>query len=142
MMMKEHLPITIRPYRAGDFDSIIRFWTDRGERPPVPSVLPPCGFVAELDGEVVGCIFATMAINIGFAHVEYVGLRVGFSLGEATFVVGHLLGTMKDALAALDYGAMIAHVHPAIARYLARNGFTAFDSGLTALVCPTMGRAA
>jgi hypothetical protein len=142
MKMKEPLPIMIRPYCEWDFSSCVRFWTDRGERPPIPSVLPPCGFVAELDGEVVGCIFATMAIDIGFAHVEYVGVRLGFRLAETTFIVGHLLGTMKDALAALDYGAMIAHVRPAIARYLARHGFTAFDSGLTALVCPTLGRAA
>jgi hypothetical protein len=121
--------------RETDFP-MIQEWAAGHKRPaPPPAMLPKLGIVAfrGSNQEDVAALWLYMDNSVGVSFLEWAYTKPGISASEAQKALLTIVGFFKQQAASMDYGVMIAHTVPALARTLTKNGFHSTGTGLECL---------
>lgn len=109
---------TVRQYEGGADYHLVSDWYRSHGRGPLPEVLlPPDGFIVQKDGQDIAAGWCYFATGIGVGHVEWIVARPGLSLAQARLAITNLIDFIWLHAQANDYGAIICHALPALARY-------------------------
>ena len=115
---------SVRPYEGGqDFHMIESWWSHHNPgngNPFRETLLPPDGWVVEKDGEPVAAGWLYKSYGIGVAFLEHLVTRPGMTVGLAVESLGHVLGAAKAHCREFDYGIIVAHALPGVARHASR----------------------
>ncbi len=134
---------TTQQYNLRFFDhtkdyELLNDWSwEHGKPPPPQTMLPMLGAVAQKDGEDIALLFLYMDNSVGVCWAEYPTTKPALPLKDSVSALLHLLEFMKKAAAANNYGMMRVTTHPAIARYLKREGFIPDMENMTTMFAPT-----
>ena len=98
-------------------------WAEAHGAPFVPALLPRLGVVAMREGEAVAMCWLHMDNSVGVCWPECAIARPRLDVKASRRAFSVILGFLEDEARRLDYGAMICHTNPAIARILQGLGF-------------------
>lgn len=115
--------LQFREYRADDMPMVSEWWGDHGHGEFPASLLPPVGVVAEQEGEPIAACWLYMAVGVGVCWLEYPVSKPGLSVRAARTAFAALVGALEDIARTHDYGLMMAHTLPPIARVMEGFGF-------------------
>jgi hypothetical protein len=114
---------TVREYVKGDSLMVSQWWADHDQGMFPEALLPPVGIVVEHGGEPIAAIWLYMAVGIGVCWLEYPVSRPGISLKDSTVAFGLAIRALEKVAKTHDYGVMLAHTLPGIARVMRSFGF-------------------
>jgi hypothetical protein len=104
-------------------------WAEEHGAPFVPAILPRLGVVAvDEDGPVAMC-WLHMDNSVGVCWPEMPVSKPGLGVQAARHAFAAIMGFLEEEARRLDYGVMICHTNPAIARILKRLGFEEASAG-------------
>lgn len=116
----------VREYDAAqDAQMVSAWWRAHGQGAFPFQMLPPCGIVAEIGGKPVAAIWMYMAVGVGICWLEWPVSLPGLSLAESKEAFTQLVEAMDMVAASHNYGLMMAHTLPPIARIMKGLGFSA-----------------
>lgn len=99
------------------------WWQDHcGDELPL-ALLPPVGLVVEADGGPVCACWLYLAAGIGVCWLEWPVARPGLTLRESCAAFSHAVECLEEIARTHDYGVMVAHTLPPIARMMKGMGF-------------------
>ena len=87
-------------------------------------MLPPVGVVAEDEGGPCAACWMHLSAGVGVAFIENPVTKPGMPLTKARDTLLFLMEVLEKIALEHDYGVMVAHTMPAIARTLMGRGFT------------------
>lgn len=127
---------TVRQYLGGEDYHMVNDWhkAHRDNVPLLETLLPPDGFIVQEDGEDIGAVWCYFANNIGVAHVEFLIMRPGNSLGQSKRATKALVDFLWLHASRNNYGALIFHTLPAVGRFADYAGLTVCGKGLITLM--------
>lgn len=98
---------------------------------------PPTSFMVEDDkGPLVFCKLY-LSVGVGVAFLEGLFSRPGETPSVVVAAVEFLVEGVKKIAAEHDYGVLICHTFPAVARKALKMGFSETESGLVQMVIST-----
>lgn len=112
-----------RPFEQTDLPMIREWWKAHGEGEFPEKLLPPLGVVVEREGLPVCALWLFMAVGIGVCFAEFPVSKPGLSMREAKEAFTCAVGALEAAARANDYGVMVCHTLPPIARIMRGLGF-------------------
>ncbi len=123
--MTDAAPVwSVREYLKTDWDLVSNWWDAHAHGSHlVEPMLPPVGIIIEHDGQPACACWLYMAVGIGVCWVEHAVSRPGLKLREAKEAFRLAIHALEVIAKSHDYGVMIAHTLPAIARTLRGFGF-------------------
>jgi hypothetical protein len=111
---------------ADDLPMVREWWAVHGGGDFPAVLLPPVGVVVEQGGQAVAACWLYMAVGVGVCWPEYPVSRPGLSMGTARAAFAALLAALEAIARAHDYGVMVAHTLPPLARVMRQSlGFMA-----------------
>lgn len=114
----------VRPYEKPDWETVSGWWDVHAHGSGiVQALLPPLGVVVEMDEKPVCAVWLYMAAGIGVCWLEYPVSAPGLKFHDAKEAFHLAVSALEKAAKANDYGVMIAHTLPAIARVMRSFGF-------------------
>lgn len=123
--------------RARDLAWLAEWHEGHGGAAPPAELLPRLGIVVlETDGgesEDLGALWLYMDNSVGVCFVDHIVTRPGLALAKARRALLFGLAFLKERAAAMDYGLMLVHTRPAIARTLRPAGFREDKRDLVAM---------
>ena len=117
--------LTARLYAADDLPMVADWWRAHGEGEFPAALLPPLGVVIQRGAVAVAALWLFMAVGCGVCFAEFPVSKPGLSMRESRDAFGVALGALEAAAVANDYGVMICHTLPPIARMMRGLGFVA-----------------
>lgn len=116
---------SVRHYQPTDWPTVKAWWeAHQTSRLFEPALLPPVGVIAECDGDPHAACWLYMAVGVGVAFVDMPVSKPGLKLSEVSAAFRMVLEALEAIAKAHDYGVIIAHTLPPIARHLQRqHGF-------------------
>jgi len=101
------------------------WWYAHSEEEFPENLLPPVGVMIECDGQPVAACWLYMAVGVGVCWLEFPVSLPGLSLPRIRGAFAYAVKTLEAVALAHDYGVMMAHTLPPIARTLRGLGFRA-----------------
>lgn len=101
------------------------WWRTHGEGEFPAALLPPLGVIVQRGASSVAALWLFMAAGCGVCFAEFPVSAPGLSMRESRDAFGVALGALEAAAVANDYGVMICHTLPPIARIMRGLGFVA-----------------
>ncbi len=127
--------MTIRPATLHDAGIAAEWWRARNRTEMPVAALPAIGVICEDIRGPCGAVWAYLNAKLegheaapGVAFVEYLVMRPGLALGEATRVGAALMGGIESAVKSLGYGLLVAYSLAGCARYLRSLGWESTDA--------------
>ena len=118
----------IHSYSQADHgETVAAWWEAHNERPFQSAMLPPVGVVATDDSGLVAACWLHLSAGVGVCFIENPVTRPGLTVVEARDALTALLAALEAVALTHDYGVMVCHTMPAIARYLRGKGFAFSD---------------
>lgn len=119
---------TLRMVAPADLDTAAGWAEARGAR-FVAAILPKLGVVALDDGEPVAMCWLHMDNSVGVCWPEMPVSKPGIGLKRARGAFRFIMEFLEQEAKRLDYGVMIVHTTPVLARALTGFGFTEVSAG-------------
>lgn len=114
--------ITLRMVAPADLDTAAGWAKAHGAR-FVPAIMPKLGVVALDDGAPVAMCWLHMDNSVGVCWPEMPVSKPGLSIKAARRAFAYIMDFLEEEAARLDYGVMICHTSPGIAKVLQSMGF-------------------
>jgi hypothetical protein len=125
--------------REKDFPMIEEWHRDRCMQAPPFSILPKFGVVAfrASTRKDVAALWLYMDNSVGVCFAEHIATAPGLTLREFRGAVGTALEFLKMRAADMNYGLMMIHTLPPIARLAKAYGFIEAGKNRVTMVAPT-----
>lgn len=127
----------IRDATPEDYPLIEKWGRAHGRAAFDSRACPPTSFMVEDErGPLVFCKLY-LSVGVGVAFLEGLFSRPGEMPGAVVAGVEFLVEGVKKIAAANDYGVLICHTFPAVARKALKMGFSETESGLVQMITST-----
>ena len=131
----------IRSYCPEDYSAFEEWHNAHGKCPPPQSILPKLGIVVLECGEgepmPVAFLFLYLDNSVGVSFLDHIVTRPGLSATRARNSLLWGMRCLRKLAADMDYGVMLCHTLPAIARTLGREGWHAMTDGKVSMISLT-----
>lgn len=131
----------IRLYCPDDYPLFDEWHNGHGKCAVSQSILPKLGVVVLAcgDGEPlpVAFLFLYMDNSVGVSFLDHIVTRPGLSVSRARKALLWGMLCLRKLAAEMDYGIMICHTLPAIARFLGREGWHSMAEGRISMISLT-----
>lgn len=128
---------TVRLYQEND-TQLVDAWAQAHGRDRLPvELLPPDGVIVEKDGEDIAAGWLYKSYGVGVAFLEHVHTRPGLSVSEAQEAINELVEYLRFSAREDNYGVIISHTVPAMARKATRSGWEQINNGLSQILTTT-----
>lgn len=117
--------LTARLYEPADLPMVADWWRAHGEGEFPSKLLPPLGVIVMRGAQAVAALWLFMAAGCGVCFAEFPVSAPGLSMRESRDAFRTAVGALEEAAKANDYGVMICHTLPPIARIMRGMGFIA-----------------
>lgn len=129
--------MTIRDATPKDFPLIAEWAKAHGRAAFNHQAVSPFAFIVEDElGPVVFCSLH-LSVGVGVAFLEGLYSRPKCKAKQVVEATDFLKEGVKRIAAEHDYGVIVCHTFPSMARFASKIGFTETHQGLVQLVLPT-----